>query len=77
MKEEIISHWHPNITINIVHDFTQWTQGAVPPPLDEYVQFTPAADRYVMLFYLFFLCYIQVLSKLPHKRKLWYHLYLK
>ncbi|XP_047471837.1 cleft lip and palate transmembrane protein 1-like [Penaeus chinensis] len=52
MKEEVISHWHPNITVNIVHDFTQWTQGAVPPPLDEYVQFTPAADRYKPITFL-------------------------
>ena len=44
-KEEIVSHWHPNITINIVHDFTQWTRGMVPAPLDEYLEFTPAGDR--------------------------------
>jgi Cleft lip and palate transmembrane protein 1 (CLPTM1) len=35
MKKEIVSHWHPNLTINIVTDFTGWVQGSVPPPLDE------------------------------------------
>jgi len=32
---EILSHWHPNITVNIVTDQTPWTAGMVPPPLDE------------------------------------------
>lgn len=35
MKEEIVSHWHPNLTINVVTDQTAWVKGAVPPPLDE------------------------------------------
>ncbi|KAK3859918.1 hypothetical protein Pcinc_034001 [Petrolisthes cinctipes] len=45
-KKEILSHWHSNITINLVHDFTQWTRGSVPPPLDEYIHFNGAGDRY-------------------------------
>ena len=45
VKEEIVSHWHPNLTINVVHDFTQWTPEGVPAPLEAYVQFTPAEDR--------------------------------
>lgn len=53
LKEEITSHWHPNMTINLVHDFTQWTRGAVPPPLDEFVEFTPAGDRYVCVCVLY------------------------
>lgn len=28
---EIISHWHPNITLNIVYDYTPWVPGQVPP----------------------------------------------
>jgi hypothetical protein len=27
--QEIISHWHPNITINIVNDYTNWIPGQV------------------------------------------------
>jgi hypothetical protein len=29
IKEEVISHWHPNVTINVVSDFTNWTPGQV------------------------------------------------
>ena len=37
---EIISHWHPNLTLNVVYDHTPWIPGQVPPPLDEFVEFT-------------------------------------
>lgn len=43
---EIISHWHPNITINVVYDYTPWVPGQVPPPLDEFVEFTPSMSNY-------------------------------
>ncbi|XP_063235819.1 putative lipid scramblase CLPTM1 isoform X2 [Bacillus rossius redtenbacheri] len=46
MKEEIVSHWHPNLTINLVTDQTAWVQGSVPPPLDEYIQFLPKGNKY-------------------------------
>lgn len=46
---EVISHWHPNITINIVDDHTPWVKGSVPPPLDQckpsLLQFLGAAGR--------------------------------
>jgi len=32
---EIISYWHPNLTINLMDDQTPWVQGAVPQPMDE------------------------------------------
>ena len=35
VKEEILSHWHPNLTINIVFDYTAWTKGAIPSPIDQ------------------------------------------
>ena len=47
IKEEIASHWHPNITVNVVHDFTPWTPNMVPAPLSGYIEFTPALDRSV------------------------------
>ena len=28
IKHEIFSHWHPNITINLVVDYTPWAPGA-------------------------------------------------
>ncbi|CAK1540500.1 unnamed protein product [Leptosia nina] len=46
MKEEIISHWHPNLTINLVTDQTNWLQGSVPPPLDEFIYFLPDGKKY-------------------------------
>ena len=27
IKHEIFSHWHPNITINLVNDYTPWDPG--------------------------------------------------
>lgn len=32
---ELISYWHPNLTINLIDDQTQWSKGSVPSPLDE------------------------------------------
>ena len=34
-KGEIISYWHPNLTINLVTDHNKWYKGMVPSPLDE------------------------------------------
>jgi len=46
IKSEIVSHWHPNLTINIVYDYTPWVPGQIPPPLDEFVEFTPSLQQY-------------------------------
>ena len=35
MPVEIISYWHPNLTINLMDDQTPWVQGSVPQPMDE------------------------------------------
>lgn len=35
MNQEYVSHWHPNLTINLVVDQTNWVYGQVPQPLDE------------------------------------------
>ena len=32
---EIISYYHPNLTINLVDDQLLWTKGSVPQPLDK------------------------------------------
>ena len=29
IKHEIFSHWHPNITVNLVVDYTNWAPGQV------------------------------------------------
>merc|ERR1719422_3030148 len=49
---EIISHWHPNITVNVVYDYTPWVPGQVPPPLDEFVEFTPSLQQYKPILWL-------------------------
>ncbi|KAF2354145.1 Cleft lip and palate transmembrane 1 [Trinorchestia longiramus] len=46
VKSELISHWHPNVTINLVHDFTQWIPGGVPAPLEPYIEFLPDQNKY-------------------------------
>ncbi|XP_013191138.2 putative lipid scramblase CLPTM1 [Amyelois transitella] len=46
LKEEIVSHWHPNLTVNLVTDQTNWMQGSVPPPLDEFIYFLPDGKEY-------------------------------
>ncbi|CAI9734582.1 lip and palate transmembrane 1 homolog [Octopus vulgaris] len=43
---EIISHWHPNLTINLLDDDFPWVKGQVPPPLDEYVVFQLGSNKY-------------------------------
>jgi len=35
MDQEFVSHWHPNLTVNLVVDQTNWVYGQVPQPLDE------------------------------------------
>ena len=52
IKHEIFSHWHPNITINLVNDYTPWVPGQVPPPLDEFVEFTPSFANYKPILYM-------------------------
>lgn len=47
MSNEIVSHWHPNLTINIIVDQTNWVKGTIPPPLDEYVTFLPTGHTYL------------------------------
>ncbi|XP_071034299.1 putative lipid scramblase CLPTM1 [Parasteatoda tepidariorum] len=49
---EILSHWHPNLTINIIDDHTAWVQGHVPPPLDEFVEFDPISGDYYPILYV-------------------------
>ncbi|XP_053552486.1 putative lipid scramblase CLPTM1 [Bombina bombina] len=48
---EIISHWHPNLTINVVDDHTPWVQGSVPPPLDQFVKFDAVSGDYYPILY--------------------------
>lgn len=52
VEDRIVSHWHPNLTINLVTDQTNWVKGSVPPPLDEYIKFLPGGQTYLpIVFY--------------------------
>ncbi|XP_063976009.1 putative lipid scramblase CLPTM1 [Diachasmimorpha longicaudata] len=52
MDQEIVSHWHPNLTINLVTDQTNWVHGHVPPPLDESIQFIKGGSAYKPVIHL-------------------------
>ncbi|VDK42065.1 unnamed protein product [Anisakis simplex] len=47
---EVLNHWHPNLTINLVDDQTAWQKGALPAPLDEAVKFIPITNTYQPIF---------------------------
>ncbi|XP_055546633.1 putative lipid scramblase CLPTM1 [Wyeomyia smithii] len=52
VEDRIVAHWHPNLTINLVTDQTNWAKGSVPPPLDEYIKFLPGGQTYLpVVFY--------------------------
>lgn len=52
VEDRIVSHWHPNLTINLVTDWTNWVKGSVPAPLDEYIRFLPGGQTYLpIVFY--------------------------
>lgn len=51
-KDIIISHWHPNITINLVTDQTNWVEGSIPQPLDEFVQFVDSGRTYLPILFV-------------------------
>ena len=46
IKQEILSHWHPNLTVNLINDQTMWTQGSVPQQLKEQIIFNPGTNTY-------------------------------
>lgn len=53
IHEEIVSHWHPNLTINMIYDHhATWTQGSIPAPFDEYIDFEPISGRYYPIVFL-------------------------
>ncbi|XP_015430748.1 PREDICTED: cleft lip and palate transmembrane protein 1 homolog [Dufourea novaeangliae] len=51
MNQEYVSHWHPNLTVNLVIDQTNWAYGQVPPPLDTYIHFLPGETFYKPVIY--------------------------
>ncbi|KAK5974830.1 Cleft lip and palate transmembrane protein 1, partial [Trichostrongylus colubriformis] len=51
MNFEILNFWHPNLTINLVDDQTQWSEGSLPPPFDEAIVFNTAGGFYLPILY--------------------------
>ncbi|XP_077249682.1 uncharacterized protein LOC143889390 isoform X2 [Tasmannia lanceolata] len=43
---EWISYWKPNITINLVDDFTRYPHNAIPPNIADYLNVEPSAGGY-------------------------------
>ncbi|XP_057970106.1 uncharacterized protein LOC131159322 isoform X2 [Malania oleifera] len=43
---EWVSYWKPNITINLVDDFTRYSQNAVPPNIAPYINVEPSTGNY-------------------------------
>ncbi|GLU12178.1 hypothetical protein SLE2022_288790 [Rubroshorea leprosula] len=43
---EWISHWKPNITINLVEDFSRYSQNAVPPNIAPYINIDSTTGNY-------------------------------
>lgn len=52
MSSEIMSHWHTNLTLNLVTDQTNWVKGTVPQPLDEYVMFDAEGKTYYPILFI-------------------------
>ncbi|XP_055376340.1 putative lipid scramblase CLPTM1 [Condylostylus longicornis] len=51
-KDTILTHWHPNITVNLVVDQTNWAKGSIPQPLDEYVEFVDNGRTYLPIVFV-------------------------
>ncbi|XP_074663188.1 putative lipid scramblase CLPTM1 [Tubulanus polymorphus] len=48
---EILNHWHPNMTINLLDDHTPWVKGHIPQPLDEFIDFDETQMNYYPILY--------------------------
>jgi hypothetical protein len=46
-----VSHWHPNITINLLDDHTPWQKSAVPAPLNECKKEATILRKYLNSYY--------------------------
>ena len=51
ISEETVSHWHPNMTFNVIYDQSPWIEGQVPVPLDKFIVFEPGTYRYYPIVY--------------------------
>jgi hypothetical protein len=52
VPSEILSYYHPNLTINLVDDHTRWVPGSIPQPMDKYIEFDVDTGGYFPILYL-------------------------
>lgn len=52
VETDIVSYYHPNLTINVVDDHTAWAQGSIPEPLNTHILFDNATGGYFPILYL-------------------------
>lgn len=52
VQEEIISHWHPNLTVNMIYDHTMWSPASVPSTLSEFIEFEPSTGKYYPIVFM-------------------------
>ncbi|CAF2807681.1 unnamed protein product [Rotaria sp. Silwood2] len=49
---ELLSHWHSNMTINLLDDQSSWIKGSIPPPLDKYIDFDVYTGKFYPVLFL-------------------------
>ncbi|VDL19253.1 unnamed protein product [Hymenolepis diminuta] len=47
-----VSHWHPNLTVNLVDDHTSWIRGNIPSPLNEHIRWYEPTNQYYPVVYI-------------------------
>lgn len=65
MKQEYVSHWHPNLTVNLVVDQTNWVYGQVPQPLDECENLCSCLYKNMLEIFAFYYSFILDVHFLP------------
>lgn len=70
-NSEVVSHWHPNITLCLVTDYTEWTPGMVPSPINE-CKFVQVETNYLGVGIIFiFLIIVIHIRHLLFLQRLW------
>eukprot|EP01118_Nematostelium_gracile_P005974 TRINITY_DN1907_c0_g1_i2.p1 TRINITY_DN1907_c0_g1~~TRINITY_DN1907_c0_g1_i2.p1 ORF type:complete len:565 (+),score=124.80 TRINITY_DN1907_c0_g1_i2:56-1750(+) len=47
---KIVSHWKPNLTLNLVDDFTVYPRGGIPPQIRQHLKFDETGKYFPVLF---------------------------
>lgn len=52
VQPDVISYFHPNVSINVVDDHSQWVKGSIPQPLSNFIVFEEESGGYYPILYL-------------------------